>query len=445
MSLYKESQFPLTYRAAQMRQIMNAISARRSIAVYGFAGMGKSNVLRFLVSHPQIKTHYLGSDAPRFVFAYVDCNLCDPRVENEILAELDAQLERAGLGLPAHARRARQLALRQSIRFRLEAANPAQTIVLVFDPLDLTFESVPAHFWTYLRGLRDLQGNVVYVLGARRPPKPLRELQELLTEACWVTPLNMQDARASLTRDAKRLGVEFSEQDCARLLTLSGGHPGLLKNLADAWRSGVLHAEMSPETLTRAALASDAIAEACRDVWSDLETEWATLHRVALSLPESHSPDATILFLERAGIIEKRAGRYEMFSPLLKAYARAQIPRAIHIVADSSGAARIESWQGVQALKLGDGAMQLLRALAQSPHQVLSRAQLARLLYSGDPNYSNEAVMAHLRRLRKTLNSALRPLTGDANFNAVLSERTHGYRLNRQTKNGWVIEYQLNS
>lgn len=437
MSTPKEAFFPVTYRAAQVQAIMDAIAHRRSIAVYGLAGMGKSNIFRFLAAHPRVKTHYLKAAADRVRFVYVDCNLGDVRTEEGLLRELDFQLERAGLvtepALP-HA-----ISLRHAIRLRLEAVNPERVIVILLDPLDDAFAHFENHFWTYLRGLRDLQSNVVYVLGARRPPPPLRELQELLTEACWVTPLPRQDARDSLARDARRLGAQFSKHDRDLLYVLSGGHPGLLKNCAELAGRGGVSLRQPPETIVRAMFARETIQEVCRDIWSDLETEWKTLQGLALELP-SVADDKAIDFLERAGVIHKTRAGLELFSPLLRAYMLANLPRAIHIRADASGVVRVESWQGARALAVSDSALQLLCVLAQSPDEIHTRAQLAHSLALGDAHYSDEAVMAHVKRLRKVLNDALRPLLGDAVFNAIVPARKHGYRLQREC-GGWTLHY----
>ena len=50
--LYKEGTFPDGYRAAEVGQVLRALSRLRSITITGLAGMGKSNVVRFIVSHP---------------------------------------------------------------------------------------------------------------------------------------------------------------------------------------------------------------------------------------------------------------------------------------------------------------------------------------------------------------------------------------------------------
>lgn len=423
----KEAFFPVTYRAAQVRAIMHALARRRSIAVYGLAGMGKSNIFRFLVSHPHLKTHYLGAEAKRFQFILIDCNLGDTRTEDGLLRELDFQLERAGLAPKPSL--STKLTPRHAIRLRLEATDPAHVIVLLVDPLDAAFAQFEHSFWAYLRGLRDLQGNVVYVLGARRPPPPLRELQELLTEACWVTPLTRQDALDSIARDAKRLDVTFSPRDQALLVQLTGGHPGLLKNCAELAGRGTISLRQPVETMLRDLLACETIHQVCQDLWSDLSAEWKTLQGLALNVSPVSADDRALDFLQRAGVIHKTRAAYEIFSPLLRAYIVSNLPRVIHVRVGASGDVMLESWQGAQPLKLGDSAFQLLRAFAGQPTETHTRAQLARVLALGDPHYSDEAVMAHVKRLRKILNDALRPLVGDEHFRAIVPARKQGYRL----------------
>jgi hypothetical protein len=63
--LYKEADFPADYRAAEVGQIMAALYRRRSIAITGLAGMGKSNIVRFIVSHPEVRSRYLQERAGR--------------------------------------------------------------------------------------------------------------------------------------------------------------------------------------------------------------------------------------------------------------------------------------------------------------------------------------------------------------------------------------------
>ncbi len=438
MPTYKEARFPLTYRAAQAREIMDAIARLRSIAVYGLAGMGKSNLFRFLVSHPQVKQHYLGDDAARFDFVFVDCNFCDPHRPDALLHELDAQMERAGIALPEPAS-----SIRLSIRARLEAMDAARVAVILLDPLDLQFVNFEKNFWAYLRGLRDVAGNVVFVLGGRRPPPPLRELQELLTEACWVPPLTRQDAFDSLARDADRLHTQFSEDTQARLYALSGGHPGLLKNSAEWVGRNKVNLETRREILVRELLETDVLQEVCRDLWADLEPEWKTLHGVGMNARAGHLDARALAFLQRAGIVAQRGHAHFIFAPLFARYVYSQIPRRVRVRVAGSRQVELESWQGTQSLRIAEGPAQLLFALAQQPTKTFSRAQLSKILYEGEPRFSAVALAAQIRRLRNTLNLGLRPLLDEKNFNALVPERKQGYRLNLESTDGWQIEYDV--
>lgn len=443
MALCKESFFPATYRAAQVQEIMDAIARLRSIAVFGLAGMGKSNVFRFIASHPHVKPRYLGASAARFTLVLIDCNLVDPHDEQSLLQELDTQLQRAGMRLPADA--PHDLSPRFSIRLRLESVEPERAVVLLMDPLDLAFQSLAPHFWAYLRGLRDVKGNVAFVLGARRPPPPLRELQELLTDACWITPLNRRDAFDSLARDEKRLEIHFSKQTKTQLFELSGGHPGLLKNAAELVGRGKVELGAPTDAVVRQFLASETICQVCSDLWSDVKPEWKTSEWIGLNVPEAQLDQASLAFLRRAGILQPRSAALAFFSPLMQEYIRAQSQRVVRIRLGTFGETQIESWQGALALRVGESSFRLLRLMAQQPDKIYTRAQLSHVLYAGEANYSGEALAAHIKRLRKTLNVALGQVIAGERFDALVSERKQGYRLNLKSNNGWTLEYHVTS
>lgn len=443
MPIPKEASFPVTYRAAQVNAILDAVARCRSIAVYGLAGMGKSNIFRFLASHPKVKEHYLPQTAATFQFVTVDCNLSDADTEDGLLRELDFQLARAGLA-PERAF-SQNIAPRQAIRLRLEAMHADKNLVILLDPLDRAFAQFSQSFWAYLRALRDIQGNVIYVFGARRPPPPLCELQELFVEACWVTPLTRPDAQGSLARDARRLNVTFTNRDINLLMELSGNHPGLLKNCAELVGRGAVTLHQPSELLARELLAYETIQAVCRDLWTDLKAEWKILQGLALGVPPN-AADAKILeFLRRAGVLGKTQAGYELFSPLLRAYIISDLPRVIRVHVRASEPVTLESWQGTHTLRLGESALQLLRVLAQAPEEIHPRARLARTLALGDPHYSDEAVMAHIKRLRKSLNAALRPLLIDDRFDAILAARKQGYRLQLQAAHAWRVEYEISA
>ena len=90
--VYKEAAFPGDYREVEVRQIVSALYKLRSIAVHGLAGMGKSNVVRFIVSHPQVRPRYLKERANDYAMVHVDCAGLVSGNEVEILGEVMMQI-----------------------------------------------------------------------------------------------------------------------------------------------------------------------------------------------------------------------------------------------------------------------------------------------------------------------------------------------------------------
>jgi hypothetical protein len=391
--------------------------------------MGKSNLFRFLVAHPTLKQHYLGDAAARYDFVLVDCNLVDPRSEEALLDELDEQLDRAGMSLPDAPASPRAHSLRRSIQRRLEWLEPGRVAVLLLDPLDQSFRLLDPHFWAYLRGLRDLHGNLVFVLGARRMPTALIELEELFTGAC------------------KRLGIEFSSADRVRLLQLTAGHPGLLKNAAELVGRGQVLLDRKGDADRDALLSHEPVQKVCAELCSDLDPE--QLKALKWIAWETQSGDVAApagLFLERAGLVRKTvSGGWEIASSILGEYVRAHARPIVHVIVEPFPFVRLQSWQGETLLELTEAHHELLSILSRDPTQPHPRAHLARLLFSGAPDTSRSALEQRIKRLRGNLNGALVNFVGDKDFNSILSPHRQGIRLNLKSRSGWEIAYQLKS
>ena len=223
--IYKEAAFPADYREAEVGQIMTAVYRLRSIAVTGLAGMGKSNVVRFIVSHPQVGRRYLKERAGDYAFVHVDCAGLVTPSEIDILDEFVAQLRSEGLAPgdapvvrdPRHARRV--------VKERILGLNPRRNLVLALDYFDEAAPELDRSFFNYLFHLRNARprGNLSYIFITRRPMGHLYELQELLDKGCVVGPLSAGDALNSIRRDEARLGRSFSDAQRRLLMACTGG------------------------------------------------------------------------------------------------------------------------------------------------------------------------------------------------------------------------------
>ncbi len=272
--LYKEDTFPDGYRATEVGQVLRALSRLRSITITGLAGMGKSNVVRFIVSHPLAPMRYLTGRSGHVAFIHVDCTGLAHDDEDELLAEVLAQWpapEPSGL-LPSP--------LRRALKERLLRLPPEMNLALFFDYFDQIASSLNPSFFNYLIYLRNSrpQANLSYVFVTRRPlPRLADELQELLDDPCYVGPLAHADALASIGRDEARLDAVFIPPERDALLACSGGHPGLLKNACELAASRQVDLESPQAQVIPQLLASAKVRSLCQELWDDLMPDEQTL------------------------------------------------------------------------------------------------------------------------------------------------------------------------
>jgi hypothetical protein len=310
----KEGNFPPYYRQEEMKTLQEAIKHRRSLFIAGLSGMGKSNLIRFFVSHPP-------QDAD-VINIYVDCNSISAGSEEELYAAILDQLsliidvDEADI-IPDG------WALRRILkRYVRQLARAGKHLVIVLDRFE-QFTSQKANLYNYLRSLRDSAGGgISYLLAARKyPPRAsLKELGELLTsEPLWVDPLNFQDARDSIERDGRRLGYKFDKEQKHKLYDLTGGHPGLLKNACEMVAKGTI--DLSQEQLADKFLQNRSISEECRELWLGLsDTERSELGQSFSSLSKMNEIVAQSLLIK--GIVVEKSEKHSVsrrfFSPIFR-------------------------------------------------------------------------------------------------------------------------------
>ncbi len=429
--LYKEARFPPDYRQAQVRQIMRALFKLRSLAITGLAGMGKSNLVRFVVSHPEVRPRYLQARADEFVLIHVDCSSLPANAEPELLEEISAELRSAKIS-------PRPLSTEDSIRHRLREqilGLPSElTLVIAFDYFDAISAALNQTFFNYLFHLRNARprGNMSFLFVTRRTLPDLGELQDLMDDDCVVGPLDPKDALGSLQRDEARLNVSFDATARERLIMCTGGHPGLLKNAAELVADGRANTGLSDEEFMRQLLRSQKMQNLCRALWSDLNSgEQSVLVRTVQGI--SISADESAARLEQYGIlIRDPRGRPVLFSPLFGDFIRAQAPApgALRIAAVYPNQARIETTTGEELVRLSPKLFALLKTLTDAQGQVLRADDLIAQVYGDEAAGVTDAALAQLvKRLRLTLDPHIQPLLNDRTYTCVETVRDIGYRL----------------
>jgi len=441
--IYKEAAFPADYREAEVGQIMTAVYRLRSIAVTGLAGMGKSNVVRFIVSHPQVGRRYLKERAGDYAFVHVDCAGLVTPSEIDILDEFVAQLRSEGLAPgdapvvrdPRHARRV--------VKERILGLNPRRNLVLALDYFDEAAPELDRSFFNYLFHLRNARprGNLSYIFITRRPMGHLYELQELLDEGCVVGPLSAGDALNSIRRDEARLGRSFSDAQRRLLMACTGGHPGFLKNATELLASGDLDASRPAGEAARQLLRSGRVRNLCQELWRDLTPpEQAILLKVAGGTLASEAvDDAGVAFLERSGVLvrqggERRGPGLAVFCPLFETFVHERESAAagsVRIVAVFPNRARIETLQGEDEVTLSPRLFALLSALVEARGRALPVDEIITQVYGQEAaGVSNAALSQLVKRLRGALDPRVRKKIGDPTYTCVETIRNVGYRFN---------------
>jgi hypothetical protein len=279
MSAWDE--FPPTYRAAEADAIRQAVQAGECASVVGLSGAGKSNLLGYLAHRP-------GALPARGVL--VDGNRV---VGDTAEAYLQLMLRTLQQVVPAEHDREPSAppaldALDNAIQRRLDAlASSAGGLCFLLD-LSLLVDragrllgSSSGGLYNNLRALRDAHKyRLTYVAATRHPLPSENELAELFFgRTLWLGPLAPADAEWNVRRFAERAGQAWPAATVARVTSLSGGYPALLRSVCEAHAAGA--------GLTEAELAAHpAIQRRVAEFWADEpgqdELEAAGLTGIAL-------------------------------------------------------------------------------------------------------------------------------------------------------------------
>jgi hypothetical protein len=449
--VYKESSFPKEYREAEVRQVMSALKRLRSIDILGLAGMGKSNVVRFVVGHPSVGEHYLGPRAHSLIIVHIDCNRLHSISEEAILGELSRQLTAAGSSAQtgAHARPAgdpiRQL--RTDLTCQIKSLESGWSLAVFLDPCDRAIEHLQPRFFGFLRSLRDQRKNICYVFASRRPVGHRHEFEELLDDPCWVGPLSHQDAMGSIGRDQQRLRTTFTPAEKETLVVVTGGHPGLLKNTTELLHDGFFDPNQDIASIGTRLLQSRKVRAVCQELWDDLASREKEAIALRVSGVPAHALDGEVVrFLVQAGILKGEAqGETSLLSPLFEKFIHSlKLHPTIELIVGPLNVVQIQSWKGTQSVDLAPLPFKLLQFIAQHGPRVYSKHELSDALYHPEEWPATlDAVDQIVKRLRRELNPVLQDLTADPRYNFFVAVRGRGYKPNAAAKGGLRIQYTL--
>ena len=431
---YKEAAWPDTYRREAMKCLTSTLALQRSVRVAGLNGMGKSNLLRFLVSHPRLLAADLGVPVGEVCFIYIDGNRLSPVTSLTFYREANFWLQPDNSPPTI----TDEYVLHKQFELALRSLGEEMLVILVIDQVERLYANVGREFFDQLRNLRDeaRAGRMLFIFGSRKPVGELYELEKLFIDTCWVGPLAEADQALFFDRHQQRLNFVIADDWRQILWGLSGGHPGLLKNSVEWLRLN--QAKTAPPEqvkLIEMLLRHEPIEKYCHRLWEDLtQPEKEALRMLPAALLESEAGQ----LLRHSGLVGQAAERLRVFSPLWETYLRQHIwpteaSAPLRIDLDEA-TRRVElTWGGqtVETIITRPLVFELLRVLANSPGQIFSKDALINALYQEDKTADvyDDALFQLVTALRKAIDPPVRQLCPAIEESCLQSFRGVGYRL----------------
>jgi hypothetical protein len=330
------NRFPAEYRAEVVTELMTVVQHGDSACLVGLAGVGKSNLARFLEAPEVVQRSLPASEAARIHFRRIDCS---PDIDRAQLYEHMAEVVRilihqAGMqaGLAADGEATPFFKLRHLLKHLCDKHQ--QRIVFIFDEFESMVRHQDAQFLQDLRTLRDDQRttrNVAFLVITHRMPQLIAgqpaigrqsKFFEIIRDHIYaLPPYQRTDTDSMIDALARRRGgalAAINPEHLTLLWELSWGHSGLLAAIFNE-----LYPSFSKSIykLLKIVHHPSALQSACEHIVDYLHAEEVEALR-ALLLGQ-HVSAEMLLFLRRRGLI-----RYEstpvIFSPLLAEYIRFQ-------------------------------------------------------------------------------------------------------------------------
>ena len=431
---YKEASLPLTYRRQVVECLIRSLALQRSVRLVGLSGMGKSNLLRFLVSHPELLENHPAMSARRVCFLHIDCNKLNPLNIANFYRECHFLLQGDPKALP----QTDEHLLYKQLELTLLNLDRETLVILVIDRAEYLYEKSGPEFFSQLRNLRDeaRSGRMMFIVGSQRPVGDLYELEKLFSDICWVGPLSEADHQEFFARHEARLGLNVEENERERLWGLTGGHPGLLKNGLEWLKRGQMK-NMPPDEqgLIQELLRYAPIENYCRRLWENLTPDEQYFLR---NFVENRRVEQGPSSLKNSGLLIDRQDHLELFSPLWQTYLSQEIwphqeigPMQVELKPATRRV--ILQWQGRSAETVISRKLvfDFLDVLSTRPGNVYSKDELINALYKDEkaPEVLDDALFQLVTTLRRFLDPLVKELCPGMTTSCIQNVRGVGYCL----------------
>lgn len=323
--------YPPTYRSEVLEHLMPTVQHGDSACIVGLAGVGKSNLLRF-IQQPDVLQRYLPATyARRTHFVCLHClpgdQPCDQLYISiaQLLIDLALRIGLTPPELPDALGAYRQLHLLLDFLCQKQG----QRIVLVLDEFEALLRCQQSEFLESLRSLRDDQtgtNGLVFVVITHILPQliaqehPIRrgKFYALVKDHIFPLPAySRADSDSMLDTLLKQKQLPVTRLDLAtraNLYALTGGHSGLLKAIFEALHPGLTLARLNGRQLVAT---NGAVRDICDHIWRHLHRD--EQRAVAQAVHGGVLPATTEEYLVRRGLLV-RDSPPRLFSQLFAFY-----------------------------------------------------------------------------------------------------------------------------
>jgi len=328
----------LKYRESDIRWTLTTLNKGNSGALVGVGSVGKSNLIRHLLTDEVRKQYLSPADAQALQFIYID--------PNNMLEALPATFGQAdstgtkaapsgwaGYEILTHRlyrhfhRYFKQMPTSVAADFSdvyqelLDGTNPLAAhialrhfeycldlmidqgarVVFLLDEFDAMLAELPVRFFRTLRGVRDdHKYNVMYITVTRKSLADLivehnydydglEPFVELFSDTThFVGAFNTDDANDMAQQLAERLSVKISTAFQMQLVRVTGGHAGLLRAAFGAISD--LGEGLSDDEVTDRLTRQRAIQAECNTIWLSLNPREQTMLRALVTGTDKVDP-----------------------------------------------------------------------------------------------------------------------------------------------------------
>ncbi|MEM7029173.1 MAG: AAA family ATPase [Chloroflexota bacterium] len=433
---FQESNWPNNYRKEEIEHIVSVLLLQRSLQVVGLSGMGKSTLLRFFFSHPELLTNHPDFGFDDIFAIYIDCNSLRPATPHNFFREMNHQLPN-----PMKDRDSLQdgFLLYRHIQSELAEIPSDHFVYIVIDQVSNLEIGEREGFFGQLRSLRDQQrfSEMSFILGDQRPIDALYHLSALFGDTCWIKPLGDVAGEMVIEHHAERLRLSLPQNHLQRLQRVSGGHPGLLKNCMEMVKlSGDPIFEDDQAALIQALLNYRPILSHSQRLWDGL-TETEQMYLIDLDTP-LRAPTVPTPLVESGLVFDKTPDTPEIFSALWRDFLQNHIKprepnRPMRVQANPISHEVDLYWRGRSETVILQRKLvfNLFNILADDLGEVVTKDDLIRKLYPNeDPEHiTDDAVFQLIAALRGEVDIPIKRLCPNLTESFIQNVRGIGYRL----------------